>query len=148
VLVLLGDGPDLPLVREAAARRGLLDRLRFLGEVPDAETVTAACDVALFPSASESFGLAALEAMACGAPVVASRIGGLPEVVAHGETGYLEPVGDVAAMAARTQALLDDSALRQRCGEAAVRRTTELFSLEQVLRQHEALYERLAHDRS
>jgi N-acetyl-alpha-D-glucosaminyl L-malate synthase BshA len=148
VLVLLGDGPDLPLVREAAVRLGVIDRLRFLGEVPDADTVTAACDVALFPSASESFGLAALESMACGVPVVASRVGGLPEVVAHGETGFLEPVGDVAAMAARTQQLLDDAELRRRCGEAAVRRATELFSLEQVLRQHEALYERLAHDLS
>jgi N-acetyl-alpha-D-glucosaminyl L-malate synthase BshA len=148
VLVLLGDGPDIPLVREAAVRLGVLDRLRFLGEVPDAETVTAACDVALFPSSSESFGLAALEALACGVPVVASRVGGLPEVVAHGETGFLEPVGDVAAMAARTQRLLDDEELRETCGQAAVRRTTELFSLEQVLRQHEALYERLVHDPS
>lgn len=148
VLVLLGDGPDLPLVREAAVRLGVLDRLRFLGEVPDADTVTAACDVALFPSASESFGLAALEALACGVPVVASRVGGLPEVVAHGETGFLEPVGDVAAMAARTQQLLDDAELRRRCGENAVRRTTEQFSLDQVLRQHEALYERLVHDPS
>lgn len=148
VLVLLGDGPDLPLVREAAVRRGLIERVRFLGEVPDAETVTAACDVALFPSSSESFGLAALEAMACGVPVVASRVGGLPEVVAHGETGFLEAVGDVDAMAARVQGLLDDEARRRACGEAAVRRTTELFSLASVLRQHEALYERLVHDRS
>jgi N-acetyl-alpha-D-glucosaminyl L-malate synthase BshA len=148
VLVLLGDGPDIPLVREAAVRLGVLHRLRFLGEVPDAETVTAACDVALFPSSSESFGLAALEALACGVPVVASRVGGLPEVVAHGETGFLEALGDVDSMAARTQQLLDDAELRRRCGEAAVRRATELFSLEQVLRQHEQLYERLVHDRS
>src|SRR5262249_49691635 len=148
VLVLLGDGPDLPLVREAAVRRGVFDRLRFLGEVPDAEPVTAACDVALFPSSSESFGLAALEAMACGVPVVASRVGGLPEVVAHGETGFLEAVGDVDAMAARTQRLLAGEAGGRRFGQGAGRRTSELFSLDQVLRQHEALYERLVHDPS
>ena len=79
--------------------------------MPDADTVTAACDVALFPSASESFGLAALEALACGVPVVASRVGGLPEVVVHGETGFLAPLGDTAAMAGFVQRLLDDEEL-------------------------------------
>jgi len=148
LLVLLGDGPDLGAVREEAVRRGVLPRLRFLGEVPDAETVAAACDVALFPSSSESFGLAALEALACGVPVVASRVGGLPEVVSHGETGFLEPVGDTAAMAADVQRLLDDDALRTRFGEAAARSSRERFSIEHVLRQHEQLYENLVHDRS
>lgn len=148
VLVLLGDGPDQPLVREAAVQRGLLDRLRFLGEVPDAETVTAACDVALFPSASESFGLAALESMACGVPVVASRVGGLPEVVVHGETGFLAPLGDTAAMAGFVQRLLDDEPLRQRLGAAAARRSTEQFAFDHVLRLHEELYESLLPDRS
>jgi len=148
LLVLVGDGPDLPLVRDAAARLGVGGRLRVLGEVPDAETVTAACDIALFPSSSESFGLAALEAMACGLPVVASRVGGLPEVVAHGETGFLAPVGDTAAMALHVQALLDDPALRARLGAAAVRRATETYSLVRCLVLHEELYESLIHDRS
>jgi L-malate glycosyltransferase len=148
VLVLLGDGPDLGAVREEATRRGVLPRVRFLGEVPDAESVESACDVALFPSSSESFGLAALEALACGVPVVASRVGGLPEVVAHGETGFLEPVGDTAAMAADVQRLLDDEPLRARFGEAGVRRSRELFSIESVLKMHEELYEKLLHDPS
>jgi len=148
VLVLLGDGPDQPLVREAALQRGLIDRLRFLGEVPDAETVTAACDVALFPSASESFGLAALESMACGVPVVASRVGGLPEVVVHGETGFLAPLGDTAAMAGFVQRLLDDDGLRQRLGAASARRSREEFAFEHVLRLHEELYESLLPNRS
>jgi N-acetyl-alpha-D-glucosaminyl L-malate synthase BshA len=140
LLVLVGDGPDLPLVREAAHRRGLSDRVRVLGEIPDAETITAACDVALFPSESESFGLAALEALACGVPVVAARVGGLPDVVLQGETGYLRPVGDTAGMAEDVARLLGDPALRERMGQAGVDRASQLFSLDKALAQHEALY--------
>jgi N-acetyl-alpha-D-glucosaminyl L-malate synthase BshA len=140
LLVLVGDGPDLPLVREAAHRRGLSDRVRVLGEIPDAETITAACDVALFPSESESFGLAALEALACGVPVVAARGGGLPDVVLQGETGYLRPVGDTAGMAEDVARLLGDPALRERMGQAGVDRASQLFSLDKALAQHEALY--------
>jgi N-acetyl-alpha-D-glucosaminyl L-malate synthase BshA len=140
LLVLLGDGPDLPLVREAAHRRGLSEQVRVLGEVPDAETITAVCDVALFPSESESFGLAALEALACGVPVVAARVGGLPEVVQDGETGFLHPVGDTPGMAEDIARLLRDPGLRTRMGEAAVERTSRLFSLEQAVARHESLY--------
>jgi N-acetyl-alpha-D-glucosaminyl L-malate synthase BshA len=140
LLVLVGDGPDLPLVREAAHRRGLAERLRVLGEVPDAETITAACDVALFPSESESFGLAALEALACGVPVVAAQVGGLPDVVLQGETGCLRPVGDTAGMAQDVQRLLDDPALRRRMGAAGVERASRLFSLERAVARHEELY--------
>ncbi|MBM3985672.1 MAG: N-acetyl-alpha-D-glucosaminyl L-malate synthase BshA [Planctomycetes bacterium] len=148
LLVLVGDGPDLPLLRERAERAGVAGRLRLLGEVPDAETATAACDVALLPSSSESFGLAALEAMACGLPVVASRVGGLPEVVVHGETGFLEPVGDTAAMAADVQRLLDDPDLRRAQGAAALRRTSAAFSLERCVSLHEELYGSLTHQPS
>jgi L-malate glycosyltransferase len=140
LLLLVGDGPDLALVRDAAQRRGLSDRLRFLGEIPDAETVTATADVALLPSESESFGLAALEAMACSVPVVTTRVGGLPEVVVDGGTGYLREVGDTAGMAEDVRRLLDDPALRRRLGEAGVRRTTEMFSLEHSVRLHEEIY--------
>jgi N-acetyl-alpha-D-glucosaminyl L-malate synthase BshA len=144
LLVLVGDGPDLPLVREAAQRRGLADRVRVLGEIPDAETITAACDVALFPSESESFGLAALEALACGVPVVAAQVGGLPDVVLQGETGFLRPVGDVAGMTEDVARLLADPTLRERMGEAGVDRATRLFSLEQAVARHESLYAALA----
>jgi N-acetyl-alpha-D-glucosaminyl L-malate synthase BshA len=140
LLLLAGDGPDLSLVRESAQRHGLADRVRFLGEIPDVEAVTAVADVALFPSESESFGLAALEAMACAVPVVASRVGGLPEVVVDGETGYLRSVGDTTGMAQAVNLLLGDAALRARMGKAAVERTSSLFSLARSLELHEALY--------
>jgi L-malate glycosyltransferase len=143
LLLLVGDGPDLSLVRDAALRRGLSDRVRYLGEIPDAESVTAAADVALLPSESESFGLAALEAMACSLPVVATRVGGLPEVVVEQQTGFLREVGDTEGMAQDVQRLIADAALRQRMGAAGVRRTTELFSLDAAVRRHEELYESL-----
>jgi N-acetyl-alpha-D-glucosaminyl L-malate synthase BshA len=143
VLLMAGDGPDLPMVRDAAARHGLLPRVRFLGEILSAESIAAAADVALFPSESESFGLAALEAMACGVPVVATDVGGLPEVVAHGETGYLHPVGDVDGMAADVRRLLEDEPLRRRMGAAALERATQRFSLESAVASHEQIYARL-----
>jgi N-acetyl-alpha-D-glucosaminyl L-malate synthase BshA len=143
LLILAGDGPDQTVVREEAQRLGVLDSVRFLGAIDEVETVMAACDVALFPSESESFGLAALEAMACQLPVVASRVGGLPEVVVHGESGYLREVGDIEGMAQDIDSLLDDDILRRRMGDAALTRARNEFSLESSLLQHEALYARL-----
>ncbi|MCB9898057.1 MAG: N-acetyl-alpha-D-glucosaminyl L-malate synthase BshA [Planctomycetes bacterium] len=142
-LVLAGDGPDAQIVRDGACRAGLGERVRFLGEIENVESIMAASDVALFPSESESFGLAALEAMACGLPVVASRVGGLPEVVVDGESGFLTPVGDTRAMAAALTRLLRDPELRRRMGEAGMRRASERFSLPSILEQHEALYAEL-----
>lgn len=147
LLLLLGDGPDLPLVREAAVRYRLLDRVRFLGEIPEAEPITSAADVALLPSESESFGLAALEAMACGLPVVATRAGGLPEVVEHGTTGFLHAVGDVEGMAADVARLLREPELRARFGQAGLQRASERFSLERAVRRHEELYASLLENR-
>lgn len=147
MLVLVGDGPDLSLVRDAAARHGLTERVRSLGEIDHVEDLVAAADVALFPSESESFGLAVLEAQACGVPVVASRVGGVPEVVLHGETGFLADVGDVDAMATHVATLLRDESLRHRMGAAGARRAGELFSLDRSLRQHVALYHQLVDER-
>ena len=138
--MLVGNGPDEPLVRERAQRLGLGDRVRFLGEIENVECVVSAADVALFPSESESFGLSALEAMACGVPVVATDIGGLPDTIVHGETGFLHTVGDTAGMAASVGRLLGDDALRRRMGVAGVERTRGKFSLTTMLERHEQLY--------
>lgn len=142
-LVLAGDGPELPRIQDEAARRGLLDRVRFLGEIEEVTPVLACCNVALFPSESESFGLAALEAMACGLPVVATRVGGVPEVVADGETGTLHDVGDTDAMAASVQRLIDDTDLRIAMGNRGAAVARESFSLDASVRLHEELYARV-----
>lgn len=142
-LLMVGEGPDQCVAREAAARHGLCDRVEFLGPVDDVESILSASDVALFPTESESFGLSMLEAMACGVPVVGSRVGGVPEVVVDGETGFLEAVGDVAAMARRVEQLLRDHDLRRRLGDAGARRARERFSLQSSLDGHLRLYHEL-----
>lgn len=107
-LLLVGDGPDRELAEQALRDAGLTDRAAFLGRQVVVQEWLAMADVLLLPSQTESFGLAALEAMACGVPVVAAATGGLPEVVVHGETGFLAPVGDVAAMTAHVLSLVEN----------------------------------------
>ena len=97
-------------------------------------------DLFLLPSQTESFGLAALEAMGCAVPVVASAVGGLPEVVVDGETGFLTPSGDIPAMTARALAVLSDAALHARLRTAAARRALQ-FAAERIVPRYERLYE-------
>ena len=141
-LVLVGDGPDVPVAREAGSELGVLDRMIFVGVVDRVVPLLNAADLFLLPSSTESFGLVALEAMASGVPVIASDVGGIPEVVAHGRTGYLEPVGDVEAMARRAIELLRDDALRRRFGADARERARTLFNDQHIVPQYEALYQR------
>jgi L-malate glycosyltransferase len=142
-LVMVGDGPDRTAAERAARDAGLADRVEFLGNVSPVEGVLGAGDVFLLPSLEESFGLAALEAMACGVPVVASNAGGLPELVDHGNGGFVFPVGDTAAMARQTIALLTDPAELGRQRQMALRRAVGCFSTEEVVGQYEAVYRRL-----
>lgn len=138
VLVLVGDGPERPATEAEVERLGLSEHVRFLGKVDAVADLLRAADVFLLPSQSESFGLSALEAMACGVPVVASRVGGLPEVVVDGETGRLLPVGDVDAMAEAAVALLEPNRWRQ-ASEAAVRHS-RTFDEARIVPLYEALY--------
>ena len=108
-LLLIGDGPDRSLAERLAREGGFADRTTFLGNVAAIETILPAARVMLLPSDAESFGLAALEAMACGVPVIGTAAGGLPEVVEDGVEGFLRPVGDVEGMAAAALRLLEDS---------------------------------------
>src|SRR5437762_7530703 len=125
-LLMIGDGPDRPAAEWMAKRKGLRDRVSFLGKQDRVGDKLAIADLMLLPSELESFGLAALEAMACEVPTVATRVGGLPEVIDDGETGYLAHVGDVDEMARCEIAILsDDSRLRtlgRRAREAAQQR--------------------------
>jgi N-acetyl-alpha-D-glucosaminyl L-malate synthase BshA len=142
-LQLVGDGPERDRIRKLVQATGLGDCVQFLGERTDLPSVLRGADLFLLPSESESFGLAALEAMSCGVPVIASRVGGVPEVVIDGETGLLAPVGDVGAMAAHVVRLLGDAALRAQLGRAARRRAETAFPLEPTVGRYEALYRRL-----
>jgi N-acetyl-alpha-D-glucosaminyl L-malate synthase BshA len=143
VLLMVGEGPERSSAQALARRLGLLDRLRFLGTQNAIEEIACLADVFLLPSELESFGLSALEAMACGVPVVGTDVGGLPEVVRHTESGYLLPVGDVEGMAARTIEILRCDERRREMGEAARHRVLSLFDAERVVGQYEAVYDRV-----
>jgi N-acetyl-alpha-D-glucosaminyl L-malate synthase BshA len=141
--VLVGDGPEYGRTRELVEGLGLTDRVRFVGVVDEVAPLLAEADLLLLPSETESFGLVALEAMASGVPVIASRVGGLPEVVEHGVSGFLEPVGDVDAMADRALAILSDCATRNRFGRAGRERALALFDRHTVVPRYEEIYERV-----
>jgi L-malate glycosyltransferase len=139
-LVFVGDGPDRPEALDEARRLGVDQRVVFLGKQDSVAELLACADLFLLPSESESFGLAALEAMASGVPVVASRAGGLPEVVEHGVTGYLADIGAVDEMAAGGVELLRDADRWFRFSMAAQAAATERFGAERVVPQYEAYY--------
>ncbi len=143
VLLMVGEGPERSSAQALARRLGVLDRMRFLGTQRDIGEIASMADVFLLPSELESFGLSALEAMACGVPVIGSDAGGLPEVVRHSESGYLLPVGDVEGMAARTIEILKDDERRREMGQAARHRVESLFRAERVVNQYEAAYARV-----
>ncbi len=142
VLVLIGDGPQRPDAEAEADRLGVRADVRSLGKLDSVAELLRSADLFLLPSETESFGLAALEAMACGVPVVGSRIGGLPEVVDDGKSGTLATVGSVDEMAEASIALLGDPRVLQRARECAVARAG-IFSAERVVPRYEDLYERV-----
>lgn len=142
-LLLIGDGPDRSECQALARELGIWQQTRFLGKQSELASVLSASDVFLMPSGNESFGLSALEAMACAVPVISSDVGGLPELNIDGKTGYVVPVGDVAALADRSIELLTDRALHARMAKAAHRRATEEFAKERIVPMYEAVYERV-----
>ena len=141
-LIMVGDGPDRPRALERAQVLGVGDRVVFLGKHDSVEELLPCADLFLLPSGSESFGLAALEAMASGVPVVASSVGGVPELVPHGEAGYLYPVGDVDGMVEGALEILSDPDRQRAFGEMGRTVAVERFSAELVVPAYEACYER------
>ncbi|MFO8173886.1 MAG: N-acetyl-alpha-D-glucosaminyl L-malate synthase BshA [Longimicrobiales bacterium] len=139
-LVLVGDGPERPRAMEKAEELGVRERILFLGKHQSVDELLACADLFLLPSKNESFGLAALEAMACGTPVIASNMGGLPEVVTHGETGFLFPLGAVEEMADAGTSLLKDDARWKDFSRAARADAVERFSNHRVVPMYERLY--------
>jgi len=143
-LLLVGDGPDRAQIEQYCRQQGTCDRIIFVGNSASVEEVLVGADLFLLPSETESFGLAALEAMSCRVPVIATRVGGLPEVVEEGVTGFLHPVGDVEGMAASAISLLKNPAQRDAFGEQSRRRAVDTFSEASIVELYRDLYRRVA----
>ncbi|MEX2530765.1 MAG: N-acetyl-alpha-D-glucosaminyl L-malate synthase BshA [Gemmatimonadota bacterium] len=139
-LVMVGDGPERVRALQRAHDLGVADKVVFVGKHTSVDELLACADLFLLPSETESFGLAALEAMSCGAPVVASRVGGLPEVVEDGVSGALLPLGDVAGMAEAAVAILEDGARWRKMSEAARTVASERFAVGRVVPVYEDYY--------
>ena len=140
-LLLVGDGPERVPTERKARELGVYDDIRFLGKQDPIEEILSIADIFLMPSQTETFGLAALEAMACRVPTVVSDVGGLPELVNDEETGYLCAVNDVDAFTERTRALLEDEDLHERMAEAARSRAVDTFDIDHVVPKYERYYE-------
>ena len=140
VLVMVGDGPDRPDAEEEAREHGLTGAVHFLGKIDAVAPLLASADLFLLPSKFESFGLSALEALACGVPVVGTNAGGLPEVVREGVTGMLRPVGDLDGMVRASLDILSDPARWRAMSEAAAVDARERFSRDEIVSKYEALY--------
>lgn len=142
-LLLIGDGPDRLAAQHLAQDLGIGQRVHFLGKQECVVQLLSLADLFLLPSEKESFGLAALEAMACEVPVVATTTGGVPEVVQDGVTGYLAPVGDVETMTAMAVGLLQDRELHGRMANAARERAAGEFHVDKIVAQYEEYYRRI-----
>jgi N-acetyl-alpha-D-glucosaminyl L-malate synthase BshA len=140
-LVMVGDGPDVAEATRRARALGVGEDVEFVGEQDQVVPLLSAADVFLLPSAQESFGLAALEAMSCEVPVVASRVGGLPEVVDDGVTGFLHEPGDLEAMAVSALKLLTDETLHRRMAQAARAAAHGRFCDSKIVPMYEAYYQ-------
>jgi N-acetyl-alpha-D-glucosaminyl L-malate synthase BshA len=140
-LLMIGDGPERTHIEMLSREMACADKITFLGKQEAVEEILSVCDLFILPSETESFGLAALEAMACEVPVISSNAGGIPEVNIHGETGYLSKVGDVADMAKNAMSILQDDTTLKRFKANALNRAKH-FNLENIMEQYIAVYRR------
>lgn len=140
-LLLVGDGPDRQRAEQRCRDLGICDQVRFLGKQDRVEEVLSIADLFLIPSGSETFGLAALEAMSCSVPVISSNIGGLPEVNIHGETGYLCDLGATDEMGQYAVDMLSDEDMHQQMAKNA-RKRAEQFEMSKIINQYEEYYKK------
>ena len=140
-LLLIGDGPDRSLAEHLCLKHGIQNRVHFLGKQDSVQELLPLADLMLMPSAMESFGLAALEGMACRVPCIATRVGGVPELVEDGVNGLLFPVGDVEAMASAAIELLRDEPRLERMAEAARKTAQDKFCTSRIIPRYERFYE-------
>ncbi len=141
-LLLVGDGPERSSCELLAREVGVQDSVKFLGKQNEIVPLLSAADLFLMPSQSESFGLSALEAMACEVPVISSSVGGLPELQIHGETGYIAEIGDIDRMARYAIDLLTNPSKHRLFAQAACKRAME-FEMTKIVRLYEQYYERV-----
>jgi len=141
--LLIGDGPDRSVAEWLAVQKGIHEDVLFLGKQDQIEEKVAVADIMLMPSELESFGLAALEAMACEVVPIATRVGGVPEVIEHGKSGFLAEVGDVDTMARYAIDLLSDEPRLRELGKQARAAAQEKFCSTKVVAQYEDFYRRV-----
>jgi N-acetyl-alpha-D-glucosaminyl L-malate synthase BshA len=142
-LLFVGEGPELSKTICKVKEMGLSEKVIFAGKQDDVAQVISLADVMLLPSEKESFGLVALEAMACGVPTVGSNAGGIPELITHGTTGYLAPIGDTQQMAQYVIRLLRDSILYEAMSSACLDRARRTFCNDLITAQYEQIYYRV-----
>ncbi|MEC1536327.1 N-acetyl-alpha-D-glucosaminyl L-malate synthase BshA [Bacillus sonorensis] len=142
-LLLVGDGPEMSVICQLVRQLGLEDNVLFLGKQDSVEELYAISDLKLLLSEKESFGLVLLEAMACGVPCIGTNIGGIPEVIKDGISGFLVNVGDVDDAAEKSLQLLTDDALHRRFTDAALKNIMEQFSSSSIIGQYEDIYHQL-----
>jgi L-malate glycosyltransferase len=147
-LLMVGDGPDRGPAEILARDLGVQDHVSFLGKQDHVERLIPLAHVLLMPSELEAFGLAALEAMACGVPPIGTKAGGVPELITHGVDGFIEGVGDLDAQAARAVELLTDEGLHHRMATAARHTAVSRFSTERIIPQYERYYEKICGQQS
>jgi L-malate glycosyltransferase len=142
-LLLVGDGPELTLVCKLVKKLGLEGKVLFLGKQDNVAELLSISDIKLLLSEKESFGLVILEAMACGVPCVGTNVGGIPEVIEHGETGYICELGDIEDIAAKSVEILTDDMLRMRMSEFSLQAVEERFRSAKIVGQYEQVYKEL-----
>lgn len=147
-LLIVGDGPDRSSAEQLARELGIVEDVKFLGKQAEIIPLLSIADLFLIPSQSESFGLSALEAMACEVPVVASSVGGLPEVVIHGTTGFISEIGDVERMAKYSVELLTNETKHKMFADASRKRAVDEFEERGIVSQYENLYENILGDQT
>jgi N-acetyl-alpha-D-glucosaminyl L-malate synthase BshA len=142
-LMMIGDGPDRSAAEHLALKLGVADRIHFLGKQDNVNELLPLADLMLMPSEMESFGLAALEAMACSVPTIATRVGGVPELIDDGENGLLFPLGDVEAMAGAAIDLLGDQPRLNTMSATARKTASDRFCSSRIIPLYEQYYERV-----
>ena len=142
-LLLVGDGPEMGKISQMVDERHLTKQVLFLGKQENLEELYAISDLLLLLSEKESFGLVALEAMACGVPCVGTNTGGIPEVIENGRTGYICEVGDIDMISSMSLKILQDDELHWQFSKAGIKRARTQFSSGKILNQYEDIYYQL-----